>query len=691
VSREFHPDTAMPDLFRARWRSGQHVGGATPHMVVEIQKGRFKHGEYAWVGDDVDAIIPGESKARPFRAKWVSESEWLAIPGILEFKTQQDFSANGISVASLTIENVGYVEKTSPLGGVYHLIEQGYLSPFRGYNPPDRPGKPGVKKNSWFDLLARAARVRVWQGYGAPERNDDGSMPDDGGSNGAWVFNGHIDDIDPSSSPHQISVTLRMAKKVTDQRLFGWAKSRTILDPVIFADRLEADKVRAEGGGAAASSDARQHPARFVADKSSKTQWQSVSHSSENVTEWVEVRLPAGRYKDFLVHPAFAGMDLYVGFYARKRFGAYNPTVDGEERPEGWVHMGKGDVPGDHGGWPYMKVMRRHSKELRVHDLGAEIVTGDDAVLRIGFRRLAKGANSYRAGCVRLAARHRIEDDAEEKRRWILVDDVSDMVKVLLRWAGYDEWEIEQTGVRLKGKLVLNRSNFHIDGIRKAVEQTGFVFYVDDPSHGESFGVPVFRRNSAMEAYDGIQEIRDTDLLTGIKVKVSEEPLAYNIRIRGREAPESKGGRTDGSSTKRTILAYYKPPWSRRGRLAGVLKHVTHTFPELRSFDECLVAAYQTAFEQALQAVTGVIETPGNPFFRLDSQVGVLDTGTGMNTRLWIANRDSTFRTGRNASWKTTLGGSMIDTPDLVQLIAEMDSDMPNPKGVSNGSTYSVG
>jgi hypothetical protein len=125
---------------------------------------------------------------------------------------------------------------------------------------------------------------------------------------------------------------------------------------------------------------------------------------------------------------------------------------------------------------------------------------------------------------------------------------------------------------------------------------TGYVFYIGDPADGDSRGVPVFRKNRALlDPPAALPEVRDSDLLTGIKVKISEEPLAWNIRVRGKETKRrSVRPRLGGDNTRR-IMAYYKPPWTRAGRMAGVLKHVTHTYPELRTFEECWSPAYLIA------------------------------------------------------------------------------------------------
>jgi hypothetical protein len=346
---------------------------------------------------------------------------------------------------------------------------------------------------------------------------------------------------------------------LTDQRILMWNKSRTINDPVKFMDRLEADDVKAVGGGAEASSHRAGHPARFVCDKSKATSWLSQSHSSEDVTEWVQIRVPAGRYEEIVLDTAYPDMECFIGFYAKDRVatsgtvtGSHNvavgtsvhrPSLDGVGINEGWVHTGLGDVPGSNGGWPHMRHVSRVGEKAHVIPLKHIIVCGDDSIVRVGFRRLKRITDgNYRAGVTRLQARHRQRNVSLKETRVVLVDDVADVVKVCLRWAGFTEWEVETTGLRLaEGGAVFNRSNFLIDPIQKACENTGYIFYMGDPSDSDSRGVPVFRKNRVLlDPPAALPEVRDSDLLTGIKVKISEEPLAWNIRVRGKETKNKK-------------------------------------------------------------------------------------------------------------------------------------------------------
>lgn len=712
------PSQDIPDLFHHRWRFGDqrtaritgtqrppaHVGAAKPTQVVQIRSGRFKHAYRPWQGDDVNATIPRETRNRPWQGYWVPESAWEELPNVLEVSLSQGFDAAGATVATIQVENIGYPEQTGQLGDIYHLVDAGFLSPYRGYRANGRPSS--ASKNEWYGLLAGAAQIRVWQGYGPPELDDD-EIPRDGGENGAWTFNGLVDDVDPESLPYRLTITARAGKTLTDQRIFGWSKSRGIKDPIVFVDRKEADDATLEGGGATASSHRDGHPARFVCDQESSTKWLSrtiapLDYETHDPLEWVEIRLPAGRYEEIILDPAYDGMEAFIGVYVRDRLGASvgpgnapneeeggaswtPPTVDGKQVNQGW--LGDELVPNQN--WTYLRRIRRLSSKQNSQRLGAAIQTGDNTILRVGFRRMAKVQGGYRAGVVRLQARKlRRKKKEAERANLIVVDDVADVVKVCLRWAGYDEWDVQSTGVRLKGRAVFNRSSYLIDPINKAVEQTGYVFFIGDPADGDSLGVPTFRRNSAIETLQDVRQIRDTELLTGIKVKVSEEPLAYIIRVRGKAAdpgPRNRDGIKLGGDKTTRIMAVYRPPWWERNRLAGVLKHVTHTENALRNFEECLIACYLIALNEVLQHVTATVEIPTHPGFNLDDQVGVLDTGTGMNTRMWITNRASTFHAGQSTSWVMTLGGSMIDTPDLRDLIHEIDTKMPDPVRVSNG------
>jgi hypothetical protein len=304
------------------------------------------------------------------------------------------------------------------------------------------------------------------------------------------------------------------------------------------------------------------------------------------------------------------------------------------------------------------------------------------------FRRLhfLESTQDYRAGLNRLVAFRLTVQQIARNKHWILVDDAADVIKWVLMWCGFHEWDIEPTGVRIKNPMVFHQSTKMIDIINYIKEQGDFVFHVGRPSDDlDSIGVPVFRRTKVFTpVQSGMEEVRDTDLLTGINTKFSKESLAWMILCRGKEASKKQGGVLTGEDPDRRLSARYFPPWSGAhrdvltgkydvnypfaGRLAGLWKQVVHTDPNLETYNECLMACILIAAQESLSAFTGTITVPGYPGFELDEQVGITDQGSGVNTRMWIASHTSSFISGQETSWFSTLGGAMIDTPDNVAL-----------------------
>ncbi len=679
--------------FKDVWRTKSYVGARRPMMVVQVRSGNFRRAYRAWDEPFVNATIPGETKTMPWYPIFTELGAWTDVPNVLSCDFNQDFEQNGISVATVALDNVGFAPMTGPFGDLYHAISRGFLSPARGYDPPTRPAS-GLSPNEWYDVLTEQRNIRIWQGYGPPQL-DGGEMPQSGGANGAWVFNGLIDDVDIDSDPARLTFTARMAKTLTDGRVFGWNKSKQLLDPVVFADRLEADDIQDVGEGAAASSVlSSEYPASNVLDDdgTDRTYWYSQEHSTATVTEWVEIRIPSGRYQSVVLE-CDPGMEAYIGVFVRA-FGPDDPAlVDGEPEPDGFATVGEGEVPGTYGGWPYVKKVDSTASGRTLIELGHSIVTANDSVVRVAFRNLANGSTTdYRARVRSFRARRRERSEAAIEQEWILVDDLADVVRVALRWAGFTEWEVEDVGTSVKGKMLFNRASYLIDIIKRCTELTGFVFFVADPVDGESLGVPVFRRNAALQRGLQLTEVRGTDLLTGLRTKRSEESLPYIIRVRGKT---KRTGSTLGGDTARRIMAVYRPPWTEDNTLGGVIKHVTHTDPALRTLLECQIGAYFIAIAGCLKAFTATAEMPGAPFIELDHQVGLMDTATGVNTRLWVVSRTTRFIAGERTSWVTTLQGALIDNPDLIALIAEIDdldfSPEPSPTAPRSEATPGPG
>lgn len=656
----------VSDLFVERWRSGEHVGDAAPTGRVWVRTGHYIRDYLPW-SPRIDATIPRESSSRPWRMDWVPDSDWVELPTKQSITLEQDFSQQGVTVATIVAPNVVLTEQTGSLGAIYHLIERGYLAPLRGYRAPQRP-KTGVPENEWFQKLNRNAQVYVEQGYGDEMTG---------------TFVGLIDDIDLDSNPAQVTITARdHAQVLTDQQLFGRNKSPQLTQPVTFADKYANENVEYVGHGAKASSSDAGHDPRWVLDKNSHSSWRSIERASEDDLEWVEIRLPKGRYSSFYIVPTCGGTEVFIGMFIRKRDAHHSARVDDVPVDEGWYDPNGTDTPGaTNGGWPYFRHLANVSRDGHHVNLKHEFIVGDDTVLRVGFRKLCKVPRdsryftpTYRVGVKRLQGKRRTIKQIAVKNRWILCGDVSDIVRVVLRWAGFEEWAVEDTGIKIKGTYTVNQSKYLMDIITDVCQQTGFVFFMKEPTNMESLGKPVFRRNQALTTKPVVAEVRDTDLLTGVQVKMTDEPLSSSITIRGKLAKKSQGGRALGNEfgNERHIMGRYTPPWAKRltpeDRLAGVLKYVVADRPDLKSQDTCLYGCMQIALYEVLEAVTAVVEIPGNPAFELDEHASLIDTNTGLNTRLWISQRRSEQTFGSDASWKVSMTGALLDSPDITAI-----------------------
>lgn len=502
--------------FETAWTGAQQVGAIRPVMVVEVRKGRWRRG-YRSVpsGEEVNAVIPGETQSAPWLAYWDPETDWLELPGVLECRIDQSFDQNGQTIATLDVENTRLTVQTGDFA--YHAHERGYLSPDRGTTGAGR-GQAGGAATEWAELLGRMSQVRIWQGYGEPQRqpspDDSGStMPGDGGTNGGWAFVGQIDDVDLRDLPDRVTVTARTGGTLTDSKLFGWNKSKQLKDPVIFTNADDPD--------------------------------------------------------------------------------------------------------------------------------------------------------------------YQVDSD------WITTNDAADLVRVVLRWAGFREWNVQDVGAPLDGHHVFDRETLLVDVISRVCEQTGYVFFIDRPADGASLGIPTFRQNRARlsktdyEALPDVQpwqEVTDDDLLTDIQFKQSTEPLAYIIRTRGKTSAD---GTTLGGDSENRLMYVYRPPWGYLpgqggpDRLAGEIKHLTVVYPELRTIDDLAVAARLLALEEILAAEQVVVQVPGNYSYTLDTQVGVVDQVSAIDSRMWLVSRGNRFNTQEGA-WVSTLQGPLLDTTDVVQLLTEL-------------------
>lgn len=675
--------TEVSATLRSRWRSKKHVGPATPTQIVEIQKGKmirdyrifeFLDGHRTDFGE----ISKGKHNLHKWQATWDSDGDWLVIPNVSHVSLDDNMDETGLAeptACTITIENV-VMKQITGVGGIFHQIKRGALAPFYGFRfgrSPD-PGAPTTDP-TWFNVLNGGCRVRIRQGYGA-----DALEP---------TFMGLIDDTDVKSSPDQITVTCRsFGALLTDQRLFGHNKAKEIPSPVIFADRLQSDNTHREGGAADASSADSRHPARNVQKAGSGSFWLSDGHAGQANTEWIEIHVPKGRYETLYIDPQYGGMEAFLGVYVRSRGLPGGATVDDLVVPDGWLDLGLGNVPGANGGWPIARHWKALDKGGQSKRFLFKLNCGNDTVLRIGFRNLgfSPGKNDFRARVGRMYAMRRVQKTVTKQKHWVLVDDAADVVKWILMWAGFKEWKVDPMRVRLKDNMVFHQADYMIDVIKHMLEQANYVFYIDQPSDDpDSIGVPHFSKSRSVAPPGRLEEVRSSDLLTGIETKFSKANLSYVIRTRGAMAKKGHGASL-GEDKSRRVQATYYPPWSgahhsiKTGkvdkryptvfadRLAGVVKHVTHTDPSIASTDEAMMSNVLIALAEAVTAFGGTIDIPGYPGFNLNGHVSIVDTPSGTNTRMWIRTISSSFTAGQQAEWKTTLGGALIDTPDILAL-----------------------
>lgn len=660
----------LNQTFIERWRSGKHVGAAKPSLTVGVRRGSFIRARqyFTFLDGSTDdfADLPG-SNLVPWFPKWSPDGEYAALPNVSEVSEQQSFDNNGFMSYTIQLENVVYKSIAGVLG-TYHAVARGELSPYIGFVNLGRIQQQWNQVNAWLPFLKGASQLTIWQGYG-----DEITK----------VFTGLIDQVDMTSNPDHMTITCRDfgASMLGEQRLFGWNKDPKLKPPVRFVDRQSADQVVAVSGGAKASTEDTEasHPARNVTKKGSSF-WLSHGRGGPNVTEWVQIRVKRGRYESIYISPHYAGMDAYISVYGHSRKYAKGrtepPQADNVPFGPGWYDAGIGTVPGAAGGIPYIKKLSNLPQIGKHFKLPISFEVGDNSIVRISFRNLgfSHSRRDYRAGCDRLIAYWRKRKPEARNNRWILVDDASDVVRVVLRWAGFREWEVENFGVRIPKDQpwIFHQSDFLIDLVNYVKSQGDYTFHMGRPTdHNLSTGVPIFRSTHAVAAPNEVFEVTDHDLLTGISASIKHPTKAHIIRSRGRIPKKGQRGSRLGEDKTKRVSASYTPPWARAGDNAGVVRHITNMDPFLETELDCKVACILIAVQQALQSNTGEIEIPGMPGIGLDEQISILDQGTGINSRLWIASRSSTFTTGPDARWTTRLGGSLLDTPDLLNLLVD--------------------
>jgi hypothetical protein len=263
----------------------------------------------------------------------------------------------------------------------------------------------------------------------------------------------------------------------------------------------------------------------------------------------------------------------------------------------------------------------------------------------------------------------------KERKKWIVCDDLSDVVKTVLTWAGLQAFTVKDVGASLNEETPFAAGDYLIDVIRKAQDVCGYTFFMGQPRSGFELGEPIFRRSNAATVPPPVLELRDDQLLTGLSWQRTDEPLAGIIRVRGRPRSKKRGGLLLGGESGagvRRVMAVYRPPWHVAERDARLIRHVVHVEPLYKTETECMVAAKLIALQEALAATTATAVIPAHPGLQLDDIISISDNASGIASRAWIASIQSTFEAGQRTTWTQSLGVALLDTPDVVEVIDDL-------------------
>lgn len=725
--------------FIKKWETGEFVGADTPTCVVQIQEGKWIRGWNPWTGPRIRAQLWNEPKGGPpgdggfWQSSWEAHTDWVNLPNLLTVELSKDLGQQGITVATVTLDAVDFEAATGDEGDPYHVIRPGANAPYRGFVAVGRPD-PGWDTNDVGTTMVDGVKIRIWQGLGTSELDEDGNPPDDGGTFGSWTFSGQIDDIDPDAgdstggTPNQIVITARNGKMLTDQYLFGATKSKQIPDPITFQDDNVADIKALVGYQPKADDHENDHPSSNVLDRAINpwdpsdpaysTTWRGPAADDASDFQWIQIKLPQGLYEDFFLvlpggnhYKVWIGMKLTRIIY-RQAFTSFEldgstptppnfeqsepPRIDSIDQPTGWVPGPSVGLPDPANDFPYFKhISSLGGSPINVVSLGHNFAVGKGTILRIALSNLPTIDGNFRAEVADLHARRRRMDNDAANSKLILVPDVSDCVRVLLRWCGFRKWEVEESGVRLNGKLAFDRTKTPMDAIQTIAQQLGFIFFLADPTGANSDGIPTFRRDSSMLAdnkYIAIR-LRDDRNLTGCKPKHSDENRVFIIRVRGTSAPASAdipgsnvklpygGGFVGlGGDTIKRIMAVYNPPWAFGFAPAGIMRRVIYHDDNINSYSQCVMGCFLIALQSALLIHTVQVAAPAHPILELDDQITVLDEASGTNSRVWVTNVDTVMNLGDQQTtgsegeitWTMTASGSMMDSSEFHAVIGDI-------------------
>lgn len=677
---------------RHRWLTGKHVGEARPVLRAFVRKGHLRRHYEPLPDKEVFSFVPGlKGPNWVWHGEWIADSDYVEVPNIKEVKGDQDYAQNGVQQVTMQIDNIGMIQTTGTMGALFHMIERGYYAPQRGNKPPLTGGERVASKNEWFDTWKdKSTQIMIVAGYG------EAIFP---------VFLGLVDNINLNSHPDTINVTARdMGQFLTDQHTFEDAKNLYIKDPITFCDRQQADEIENEATSAQAKDEKAGNPARFAVDGNDNTAWLSASYGNQNGLTYLEVTLPAGRYEDFKMAAAYSGLECLVAVFATNDNvpgGGVARGTDGTNYGPGWINVGLPQVPGNTIHYvQQVSDVKVQPAGYAIRSGGGGFMLGDNSRVRFYFTSLATAPNdanngyTHRAGVQMVEVFKRVREENAATQHWILVDDVSDIVKTVLQWVGLTEWEVESVGVKLKNKLVFDRQTFLIDIIKRIADITSYVFFIRPPEEFDisnlhkgnkanlSMGIAVFRQGSSMqrEPPGNVEVVKDTQLLTAIEAAFDANSLADSVRVRGKAVgAEEKGPGVNvlGADPTLRYQYSYRPVWARSTRVsqggAHLRRHELHYDHLLKSEYECKVACLLIAFRLALEASKAEAEFPFWPVIEMDDQVLLFDTGAGLSTRLWVTQRSWNYSSGEQVSFKMSVGGALLDVNDVAETQRELE------------------
>lgn len=609
-------------------------------------------------------IVHGNNHT-PWQGYWRATGAEKELPNIFSIKWTTDFSQKGCRTATVELENIVY-KAIAGVGGIYHAILHGALSPWVGLSLVNRIRVPGWEADEWFEVLDSGFRIDIYEGYG---------------SELCHTFAGLIENADLETKPDRIILTARdFGILFTDQRVLAENKAPEIRSPLQAADLERTLGIEPVGIGPVASSTGSGFPVGNIT-KPGSSQWHSAGHASAANTEWVEITIPPGFYETLTLNLPVAEQAVYVSIFAKG-----TTYWRGEKVAEGWLGGGEVPVTATPFTWKYGSTYAG-SKRL---ELGGKLEAGKGCVLRISLTNLhfSRETKDYRASVTRLAAM-RFGQDPEHPAGgilkssgfggWLLVNDTTDIVKQVFLWAGFKEWRIDKFGWSPGLPFGWAKEAYFVDIITQIEEQADWVFFMESPTElAGSMGRPCFEHSTAtVPPKRDMLEVRDTDLLEAVKFTIDLSNLPYIIRYRGNVDPS--GTVTDGDLVKRYSGIYY-PPWSgagpfptEAGRTGGVRRHELTVDPNLQSDEECIFGAILAAWQYALGAYTAEVQMSGYPGMELNDHISVVDKATGVNSRLWVSGIQSEHICGAKAAWKMSVKGSVLDGKDTQQIASDLE------------------